>query len=150
MLNRLQTPLDKNYILFIFFITFSGVLGSLYFSDVLLIEPCYLCWWQRVFMYPLFALTLISLVFKIRLQKLHVLALAVPGFLFALYHYLMQTFGLFKEFSSCTATATPCDVIDVNYFGFITIPFLSLIAFTTILLIVVLSVKRSRLQFWKR
>lgn len=150
MLNKLQIFLDKNYSLLIFIITFSGVLGSLYFSDVLLVEPCYLCWWQRIFLYPLFALTLISLVFKIRLQKLYILALAVPGFIFALYHYVLQTFGLFKEFSACTSTAKPCDVVDVSYFGVITIPLLSLMAFTTIILIVILSVRRSRLQFWKK
>lgn len=150
MLNKLQTFLDKNYNLFIFLLTFSGVLGSLYFSDVLLVEPCYLCWWQRIFLYPLFALTLVSLVFKIRLQKLYILSLAIPGFIFALYHYVLQTFGLFKEFSACTSTAKPCDVVDVSYFGFITIPLLSLMAFTTIILIIILSVKRSRLQFWKK
>jgi len=150
MITKLQEFLDKNYTLFIFLITFTAVLGSLYFSDVLLIPPCYLCWWQRIFMYSLFGLTLSSLIFKIRLQKIHVLSLAVPGFLFAFYHYLLQTFGLFKEFSSCTTSATPCDAIDVNYFGFITIPFLSLMAFTTIILIVVLSVRRTRLQFWKK
>ena len=101
-------------------------------------------------MYPLFALSLASLVFKIRLQKLHVLALSVPGFIFALYHYLLQTFGLFKEFSACTSAAKPCDVIDVNYLGFITIPFLSLLAFAFINVMIVASVKRSRLQFWKK
>lgn len=150
MISKIQRFLDKNYTVFIFFISFSAVLGSLYFSDILLIEPCYLCWWQRIFMYPLFALTLVSLVFKTRLQKLHVLALAVPGFIFAVYHYLLQTFGLFKEFSACTSTAKPCDVIDINYLGFITIPFLSLLAFTTIIVIIVASTKRSRLQFWKK
>lgn len=100
-------------------------------------------------MYPLFALTLVSLVFKIRLQKLYVLALAIPGSLFALYHYLLQSFGLFKEFSACTASANPCDVIDVNYFGFITIPFLSFLGFVAVILIVVFSVKKSRLKFWR-
>ena len=150
MLNKLQQFLDKNYTVLIFLITFAAVVGSLYFSDVLLIEPCYLCWWQRVFQYSLFAITLASLVFKIRLQKLHVLALAVPGFLFALYHYLLQTFGLFKEFSACTSAAKPCDVVDVKYFGFITIPFLSLLALTTIILIVLFSVKKSRFHFWKK
>lgn len=150
MINKIQKTLDQNYMTLIFLIAFSAVLGSLYFSDVLLIDPCYLCWWQRIFMYPLFALTLASLVLKVRLQKIHILALAIPGFLFALYHYLLQTFGLFKEFSACTSAAKPCDVVDVNYFGFITIPFLSLMAFIAIILIVLFSIKRSRLQFWKK
>jgi len=101
-------------------------------------------------MYPLFALSLVSLVFKIRLQKLYVLALSIPGFMFALYHYLLQSFGLFKEFSACTSAANPCDVIDVNYFGFITIPLLSLVALTFINVMIIASVKRSRLKFWKK
>ncbi|CAG1022685.1 hypothetical protein DOJK_01832 [Patescibacteria group bacterium] len=97
-------------------------------------------------MYPLFFLSAVSLIFKIRLQKLHVLALTIPGLLFALYHYLMQTFGLFKEFSTCTATSKPCDAVDVVYLGFITIPFLSLMAFIVINLIVISSVNFPTLQ----
>ncbi len=146
MINKVQNFLENNYTLLIFMISFSSVLGSLYFSDVLLIEPCYLCWWQRIFMYPLFFLTTASLVFKIRLQKLLILSLSLPGLLFATYHYLMQTFGLFKEFAACTSAAKPCDVVDIAYLGFITIPFLSLCAFITINLIVVLSVKRSKVR----
>jgi disulfide bond formation protein DsbB len=150
MYKKLQTFLDEKYTLIIFLISFTSVIGSLYFSDVLLIEPCYLCWWQRIFMYPLFLISLASLIFKTRLQKVFILALAIPGFIFAVYHYLMQTFGIFKEFSACTTAAKPCDVVDVNYFGFITIPFLSLLAFTFILFLVIGSTKKSRITFWKR
>lgn len=136
MVKKIQTLCRENYIYVVFLFSFVSVIGSLYFSNVLLIEPCYLCWWQRIFMYPLFFLSAVSLVFKIKLQKLHVLALSIPGLLFALYHYLMQTFGWFKEFSTCTGTAKPCDSIDVVYLGFITIPFLSLAAFVVINLVV--------------
>jgi len=140
MLIKIQDLSNKYYLHVIFLFSFASVIGSLYFSNVLMIEPCYLCWWQRIFMYPLFFLSAVSLIFKIRLQKLHVLALTIPGFLFALYHYLMQTFGLFKEFSTCVATSKPCDAVDVVYLGFITIPFLSLMAFIVINLIVISSV----------
>lgn len=150
MFKKLQEFLDTQYTTFIFTITFFAVIGSLYFSDVLLIEPCYLCWWQRIFIYPIFLLTLVSLLFKIRLQKLYILALSVPGFIFALYHYLLQTFGLFKEFSACTGTSRPCDVPEISYFGFITIPFLSLLALIAINFIVILSIKKSRITFWKK
>ena len=31
---------------------FIATLGSLYFSEIMKFEPCVLCWYQRIFMYP--------------------------------------------------------------------------------------------------
>ncbi len=137
-MKKIQTLLNKYYLQIIFIISFVAVMGSLYFSDVLQIEPCYLCWWQRIFMYPLFALSASSLIFKIHLRKVHVLAIAIPGLSFAVYHWLVQTFGIGTQFLGCAAER-PCTTIDVQYLGFITIPFMSMIGFLTIVLVVVFS-----------
>ena len=32
--------------------SFIATLGSLYFSEIMKFEPCVLCWYQRIFMYP--------------------------------------------------------------------------------------------------
>lgn len=143
MIKKFKNFLEKDYLNITFLISFVSVIGSLYFSDILLIEPCYLCWWQRIFMYPIFILTTIALIFRIHIQKIFILALSFGGLIFAIYHYLMQTFGLFKEISSCSVTK-PCDAVDIIYFGFITIPFLSLLSFTIIFLVILFSVKKDK------
>lgn len=44
--------LAKNAFLFSFLIVASASLGSLFYSEIIGFEPCKLCWYQRVFMYP--------------------------------------------------------------------------------------------------
>src|SRR3990167_6292936 len=42
------------YALFLaLFVSTAAVLGSLFYSNVMGFEPCLLCWWQRIFLYPL-------------------------------------------------------------------------------------------------
>ena len=38
-----------------------ATLGSLFFSEVMEIQPCVLCWYQRIFMYPLVVIFLVGL-----------------------------------------------------------------------------------------
>ena len=54
--NHYNNPIIKffldNGILFAFLIALVSMLGSLYFSEIARLEPCELCWFQRIFMYP--------------------------------------------------------------------------------------------------
>jgi hypothetical protein len=53
------------------------------------------------------------------------------GWLLELYHSLLQ-WGIIPEaITRCVATV-PCTTKYINYFGFVTIPFLGLLAFTAI------------------
>ncbi|WP_082321816.1 disulfide bond formation protein B [Variovorax paradoxus] len=36
-----------------FLVAFASTLGSLFFSEVMKLEPCVLCWYQRIAMFPL-------------------------------------------------------------------------------------------------
>jgi disulfide bond formation protein DsbB len=140
-MKKVQQFLEAYYTHMVFFISSSAVFGSLYYSEILKIAPCYLCWYQRIFMYPLFLLTGLSLIGNEKFPKKYILVLTIPGMFVAFYHYLVQSFGLFKEFLSC-APSIPCDVIDVQYFGFITLPLLSLVSFFIINLIILITLKR--------
>ncbi|MDA1515628.1 disulfide bond formation protein B, partial [Bacillus cereus group sp. TH40LC] len=44
------------------FISLIATCGSLYFSEILGFTPCNLCWYQRIFMYPLIFLIIISMI----------------------------------------------------------------------------------------
>lgn len=102
------------------------VLGSLFYSEVLLYEPCVLCWWQRVFLYPSLFIFALALWKKDRSIFPYVLTLASISAVIALYQ-VYANFGGFSLFE-CTATGGACDKVFVKEFGYITIPMMSLTA----------------------
>jgi disulfide bond formation protein DsbB len=111
-----------------------AMIGSLFFSEVMNYLPCKLCWYQRILMYPLVIILGIAAVRKDTRQVIYILPLSVWGMGISLYHYLMQKTSLFKE-AATACGPIPCDVDYINWMGFITIPFLALIAFTLITVI---------------
>jgi len=69
----------------------AGMLGSLFFSEVMGLPPCVLCWWQRIFMYPLVIILLVRLFNYDQAVIRYALPLAVLGWLTAFYHYLVYS-----------------------------------------------------------
>ncbi|MEG0381222.1 MAG: disulfide bond formation protein B, partial [Kurthia sp.] len=43
----------ENALLMIWVVALMATLGSLYFSEIRGYEPCELCWYQRIIMYPI-------------------------------------------------------------------------------------------------
>lgn len=115
-----------------------ATLGSLYFSEVMGFIPCELCWYQRILMYPLALILGIATFNSDFTVKKYVLPLTIIGWFISLFHYLQQKVPGFAEIKPCT-NGVPCNTEYINWFGFITIPFLALIAFTliTILMLVI-------------
>ena len=117
--------------------------GSLYLSDVLLYEPCKLCWFQRILMYPQVILLGIASYKDDRRILSYVLPLSIIGGSISIYHYLQQMVPAFSEIAPCSV-GIPCNVDYLNWFGFITIPLLALIAF--IMIISILLVGRNEVE----
>ncbi|MBU8905011.1 disulfide oxidoreductase [Desertibacillus haloalkaliphilus] len=107
--------------------------GSLYFSEVMRFTPCELCWVQRIFMYPLAIILAIAVIRKDMMQSIYVSVLSFIGACIAFYHYLQQKVSTIGTDDSCGLI--PCTFEYINWFGFITIPFLSLVAFIVIFII---------------
>ncbi|MBB6678724.1 disulfide bond formation protein B [Cohnella lubricantis] len=105
--------------------------GSLYLSEILHYIPCNLCWFQRIFMYPLALLLGRAALKDDRSIAGYVLPLSVIGGLFSLYHYMEQKVPGLDSLLPCR-TGVPCNVDYLDWFGFITIPLLALIAFVLI------------------
>lgn len=116
--------------------------GSLYFSEVRAFVPCSLCWFQRIFMYPLVILLGIASFRQDKRIIPYVLSLSIVGGLIAVWHVLEENLPAL-ELPICQV-GVPCSLKYVNYFGFITIPVMSLTAFTLITVILV-AVLRSQL-----
>ncbi|WP_142238915.1 disulfide oxidoreductase [Bacillus cereus] len=105
-----------------------ATLGSLYFSEVMKFEPCILCWYQRILMYP-FVLW-IGLAIKRKDYQITYYSLPISGIggCISLYHYLIQKFALFSK-TDAICGRVPCMETFINWYGFITIPLLAFIAF---------------------
>jgi Disulfide bond formation protein DsbB len=118
---------------------FSGIalpLGSLYFSEVANFEPCKLCWFQRVFMYPLAIILGIAIVRRDRLVKLYAVPLAALGAAISTYHYLLEQ-GVVPDSGTCSAVV-PCTFIWFEELGFVTLPFMALAGFLFIIALLTL------------
>lgn len=113
-----------------------ATVGSMFMSDVLGWPPCILCWYQRIFMYPLAFIIPIGLMRRDRKLHLYVLPLAVIGAFISLYHY-----GVTKRLvpSPPCVSNIPCENGWINWFGFINVPFLALIAFIVIIFMMLIS-----------
>ncbi len=123
----------KKWLLYIAWVqALVATLTSLYFSEVLLWPPCILCWYQRIFIYPLVFIIGLGILLKDKNLPKYVLSLAIPGFLVALYHNLLY-FGLVPDSAAPCISGVSCTTRFIAYFGFITIPFLSLAAFSVII-----------------
>ncbi|WP_153723341.1 MULTISPECIES: disulfide oxidoreductase [Sporosarcina] len=115
--------------------------GSLFFSEQMGFIPCTLCWFQRVLMYPLTIILGIACYRSDRDVYQYVLPLSIIGMMVSAYHYALQKVPSLHEFSTCTS-GVPCSGQYINWLHFITIPFLSLMAFTII--------TTAMLVMWKR
>ncbi|WP_093338459.1 disulfide oxidoreductase [Salibacterium halotolerans] len=118
----------------------AAVFGSLYFSGVLGFEPCKLCWYQRILMYPLVIVLGIAAFDNNPRVIRYVLPLPVVGGLISVYHDLMQKVPGFAPVKPC-AQGVPCQGQYINLFGFITIPFLALLGFLLITILLSLLAK---------
>lgn len=121
---------------FAWIISVIATLGSLYFSEMKEFVPCELCWFQRIFMYPLAIILGIAAFYNETNLKKYVLPLSLIGGLISFYHYLVQKVPGFAGVKPCVQ-GVPCNTQYINWFGFVTIPFLALMAFTVISILMI-------------
>jgi disulfide bond formation protein DsbB len=130
--------LIKKHILHLAFLqALVAMLGSLYFSEIKHYTPCTLCWYQRILMYPLVILIFVGMKRKDKKLYQYILPMSVLGALIGFYHTLLQYGALPESIGPCTLGAS-CTVRYAGYFGFITIPLMSLSAFIVITLCMVI------------
>ncbi|GAB3320539.1 disulfide bond formation protein B [Haloplanus rallus] len=106
--------------------------GSLWFSLGLGLVPCTLCWYQRILMYPLVVVLGVAALDRRPDVYRTALPLALPGLGLAAYHSVLQA-----TTARCTL-AGPCAAVQwrAPVVG-LTIPNLSLLAFSLLTLLLV-------------
>lgn len=123
--------LRKNILYIAWLQALVATLGSLYFSEIAHLVPCVLCWYQRICMYPLVVILTVGILRKDKSVPYYVLPLSLIGLSIAGYHYLLQM-GVIPESAAPCVAGISCASRLVQWYGFITIPFLSLVAFAVI------------------
>ena len=129
---RSMSNKKKENVLFIAWtVSIIATFGSLYFSEIKQFEPCQLCWYQRIIMYPFTVLLGIATIRKDFQISFYSMILSGIGILVSSYHYATQKFSFFSD-NTLGCGRIPCNGEYINWLGFITIPFLALIAFCII------------------
>lgn len=127
-------------IFFAWLVSVIATLGSLFFSEIMKFPPCVLCWYQRIAMYPLVVILLAGL---FPLEK-NIMRLTLPltfiGWGIAFYHNLLYYKWIPKSASPCVQGIS-CTSVHIEWFGFVTIPLLSLIAFSIIIFLQIFTIR---------
>jgi disulfide bond formation protein DsbB len=109
-----------------------STLGALFLGEVMGYTPCVLCWYQRICMFPLVLILGAGLFPFDRRVMRYALPLALAGWLLAAFHWAVAS-GLVPESVTPCSQDVPCSVEQVVWFGFITLPMLSVLAFSIII-----------------
>lgn len=127
-----------------FLTTLFGVLLTIFYQYWLGYAPCDLCWFQRVFLYPQLFIFGYAWYKKDRAALPYTLILSLVGLAIAAYHHMLQIgFDLMKPCSTAPF-AVDCAKPSFIEFGFVTFPFMAVVLFAFLLLIVIVSTKISK------
>lgn len=107
-------------------------MGSLFFSHVMDFAPCVLCWYQRICLFPLVILLALGLFPFDKSVVKYALPLVIAGWLTALYHNLLYA-GIIPESIQPCSQGVSCTEEYIDLFGFLTIPMLALLSFSTMM-----------------
>jgi disulfide bond formation protein DsbB len=126
-----NAPMAWNLVFAAWLLASISVLGVLFFGEVMGLPICVLCWYQRICMFPLVVILPIGLFPFDRKVIRYALPFAVLGALVALFHLLLVAGVVPETVKPCTQ-GVPCSETVIEWFGFVTIPLMSVIAFSTI------------------
>lgn len=123
---------QKFAIPFAFLLSVAATAGSLFFSEVMKLPPCVLCWYQRIAMYPLVVILLAGMLIEDKRVHIYAYPFAIVGWLIGLYQNLLY-YHLIPESAAPCTVGVSCSTRYLDWFGF-DIPQLSLVTFTFIVL----------------
>lgn len=131
----------QNYMVSIGVLSVVSTIAVLLYQYAYGLLVCELCWWQRIFMFPIEFVVFWSLIRQIRGNELIIMSLSVFGIFFASYHYYLH----FTSWVLGQAISTPCemggilpscaDPAGVVLWGFFTIPLMALLVFISIFIL---------------
>jgi len=115
----------------IWLIALTSAAGSLFFSEIMELPPCVLCWYQRIAMYPLVVIVGLGILTNDKSWRMYSLALALAGLAIAVYHNLIY-YGVIPESLTPCTQGVSCSERQIEWFGLITIPLMGLASFLSL------------------
>ncbi len=129
-------------LLFGFVVASIAMAGSMFYSEIAGYEPCKLCWFQRILMYPQVLLLGMAWWRKERWMLPYASILSAIGGLIAGYHYLLQRGVAPALPCSAVGYSVDCAKIFVMQYGYVTIPLMAFTAFALIFLFTWAGIKK--------
>ena len=136
MLNKaLDTTIDERngrWLLLAWLTALGATVGALFIGEIIGQTPCSLCWFQRIFMFPL-AVILGIAAFRLDASiRIYALPIAGLGAAVAAFHTLLY-FGLVEEaLTPCARNGPSCSGEAMAMFAWLPLPLVSLLAFAAI------------------
>ncbi len=122
-----------------FLVSAAATAGSLFYSEIAGYIPCELCWFQRICMYPLSILTLLAALANDHRAARYFLPFPIVGIGLAIYQILIER-GVIQQTKACLISAPGgCATKWFEYFGYQTIPTITLTGFALVLAFLVLA-----------
>jgi len=137
-----QKPSGWNILFLCWLVASVSTLGSLFFSYVMGFAPCVLCWYQRIFLFPLVIILAVGLFPIDKNLVKYALPLAIAGWMTTLYHNLLYARIIPESIQPCSQGVS-CTEEYINLFGFLSIPMLSLLSFSTIIALLIIFKRRT-------
>jgi disulfide bond formation protein DsbB len=120
-----------------------STLGALFIGEVMGMTPCLLCWYQRIFMFPLALILGMAAFAEDRRGAVYALPLALGGAAVAAYHSALIAGWVPAWWVPCGAGPS-CSEQSLEILGGIQIPWLSLAAFAAIVILLLVYLKKTR------
>lgn len=120
-----------------------ATVGSLFFSEIMELPPCVLCWYQRIAMYPLVLIIGTGIVLHDVRLKIYALPLCLIGLAISVYHNLLY-YGIIPESITPCTEGISCTSRQIEWLGFITIPLMALTAFVGIAICLIIYRKKEK------
>lgn len=133
---------DWSLLLLAWLIATTATLGALFIGEVMLMTPCTLCWYQRIFMFPIAIILGIACFTDDRPGAVYALVLALGGLAMAGYHTLLVAGLVPKSWVPCSAGVSCADQ-KLEILNGVQIPWLSLAAFMALAFLLLAYLRKS-------
>lgn len=120
-----------------------ATLGALFLGEVVGMTPCVLCWYQRIFMFPLALVLGMAAFLEDRRGALYGFWLAVCGLAVAVYHNALLAGVVPKSWTPCSAGGVSCTDQKLDILNGLQIPWLSLAAFFAVTLLLAIYLRKT-------
>lgn len=140
--DRVAAFLRPNAYFLAFILSLLASLASLFLSEILHFQPCVLCWYQRIAMYPQVVLLYVAQLRHERVVTPYLIVLNLIGSLISLYQYSLHVLPrTIVPILPCSIKygGVPCDKGYDFYFGFMTFPLMAWAVFSLIIFLLLTS-----------